>query len=98
MCKMCSRIEWLERRVAYMEGRESTEGALGALARENADLRAKIGDLYTDLKICRKPDGAVMLRPNDIGQAFLPESRVLASHPPVVLEEHRRDGCDDKKC
>ena len=96
---MCSRLDKLEREVAYWKGRESTEGIIGRQAQEIAELKAIIGDLRTDLKICRKPDGEVLLRPSHLAQSFINEPRVLSSHPPVIkeIEEHRRHkGCDSE--
>jgi len=93
---MCRRLTAVEIRLAYLEGKESQEGTIGRMAAEIAELRARNGDLRTDLKLCRKPDGEVMLRPSHLAQSFRDEPRVLSSHPPLVeVERHRREhgGC-----
>jgi len=96
MCKYFERICKIEAELAFLRGRESQESALGRLAAENADLRARIGDLHTDLKLCRKPDGDLIMPTNKIGHTYLNETRVLESRPPVVIEEHRRE-CGEGK-
>jgi hypothetical protein len=98
MCRFANRIERLEKEVAYWKGVESQEPIIGRMAGEIAELRARNGDLRTDLKLCRKPDGEVMLRPSHLAQSFRDEPRVLTSHPPLVeIERHRqRENCCDE--
>ena len=80
------RIERLEQKLAFLEGKESLEPVLGAQAR-------RITELEIALATCRKVDGSVMVRPSEIGSGFRDDERVLASRPPKVIEieRHKHD-------
>jgi len=91
---MCRRLDHLERELAFLKGKESQEPIIGQLSREVGDLRALVGDLRTDLKICRKVDGQVLLPVNELAQTYRNEERVISSHPHVIEEiERKRHDC-----
>ena len=99
MCRYYSKIERLENELAYMKGKESTEGIIGRQALEIAELRSVIGDLKVDLKLCHRPVGEVILPTSKLGHTYINESRVLGSHPPVVEVERKHEcGPDDAGC
>lgn len=95
MCRFCGRIEHLERELAFMKGKESTEATIGRQALEIAELKAIIGDLRTDLKICKKPDGQVFLQPSHLAAPYIAQPHAIAAHAPVVDVKRVRGDFDD---
>lgn len=68
MCRSCSRIDKLERKIAFMEGKESCEPFMNAQAAKIAKLEDVIIGLQADLKICRKMDGELFIDEDDIAR------------------------------
>lgn len=92
---MCRRLEHLERELAFLKGKESNEPIIGHQAQMIAELKAIIGDLKTDLKICKKPDGQVFLQPSHLAAPYTAQPHAIAAHAPVVDVKRVRGDFDD---
>lgn len=68
MCRTCPRINKLETKLAFLEGKESCEPHMAAQAAKIAKLEDVITGLRSDLKICRKMDGELFIDEDDIAR------------------------------
>lgn len=66
MCRTCARINKIETKLAFLEGKESCEPYMAAQAAKIAKLEDVITGLRSDLKICRKMDGELYIDRDDI--------------------------------
>jgi hypothetical protein len=97
---MCRRLEYVEKKLAFLEGKESQEGIIGTLSSRinmlEDELILQKSERYTDNKTCRKVEGEVLLKPSHLANTFINSDRVIGSHPPVIIEKHRDRDCGDR--